>query len=479
MRRSFVAIGFTLAALFIFSNAASAAVGTGLVTASPGLDIQLFGSLKTFPTFGGNFDFNKNNTDFDWLLDESGYIDNDQVTVRNEFRLGVKGAGENWDFIAILESDFALDKDNVDRGARKGEISNDIGMTGEDFGVEKLKFTYDFNGYGLPMAIETGWQTNYLDLETGGLLYGDDHPFIGLTGKYNDISWETMALLVYDSAASDGNGTRDDWQVYTGKMTLPAGSFKISPFYAYSDNHRRSANVHYIGVQAYGKMGMLIPSAEAVYATGNKENYTADGGDADISAYGGFAALQVAVSDAFNPYFGGYIISGDDDANDDEINAFNPITNISRYSGTFGMENAFIYRYVPVIGSHLYSNTFDTLGGAGTGYGGISDSASANSPGMYSLGLGAKGAIGKWAYKAQFQYFLLAEAGALEDVTGNSIDSNMGWEIDWQLTYNFSRNFSIGNVISVFDPGQAVQDLRGEDFDQMALLDTVELTWNF
>ena len=98
-----------------------AKMGSGKVTAkSKDIDIEIFGSLKTYPTFVGNADFNEEDTAMDVLLDEGGYLDNDEVTVRNEFRLGFKGAGENWSFMVILESDIALDKNNCDRGARAG-----------------------------------------------------------------------------------------------------------------------------------------------------------------------------------------------------------------------------------------------------------------------------------------------------------------------------------------------------------------------
>jgi hypothetical protein len=428
-----------------------------------------------------NLDFNDDDTAMDFLLDESGIIDDDEMTVRNEFRLGVKGGGENFKFLAILESDFILDKENVDRGARVGEISSDFGMTGEDFGVEKLDFSYDFSSHGLPVTVQTGWNTKWLDIETGGVLFGDDHPYIGFKGNADGMTWEILNILVYDRTAN-APGALDaesrDWRVYSAKVAFPAGDMKLSPFYAYSDNNERQADVHYLGVQCFGKMGNLMPKAEFVYAMGEKDNFTAAGEEGDISAFAGFASLEMAVGDMFNPYLGGYYISGDDDATDDKIEAFNPITNISRYAGPFAMENAFIYRYVPALGSHLYSNTFDTLGTA-QGYGGISNSSSANSPGMYNLGIGTKGAMDKWSYKAQLMYFWFTEVGALEQVTAKSIDDAVGLEFDLQVTYNFTKNFSLGNVISVFDPGDGVQDLRGEDFDKTAILNTVELTWNF
>lgn len=483
MKKFLSIISLILSALLLLSGPAFADLGMGKVTpTTTDVGVQIFGSLKTFPHFVDNLDFNEADTGLDFVLDESGIIDDDEMTVRNEFRLGVKGGGENFKFLAILESDFALDKENVDRGARIGEISNDIGMTGEDFGVEKLDFSYDFTSHGLPVTVQTGWNTKWLDIETGGILYGDDHPYIGLKGSSDGISWEVMNLIIYDRTANAPgalNAESPDWRVYSAKLAFPAGDMKVSPFYAYSDNNAKNADVHYFGIQAFGKVGNISPKMEFVYALGEKDNFTATGGTADISAFGGFASIEVSAGDMFNPYVGGYYISGDDDAGDEDIEAFNPITNISRYAGPFAMENAFIYRYVPALGTHLYSNTFDTLGGGGSGYGGISNSASANSPGMYNLGIGTKGATGKWSYKAQLLHFWFSEVGALEQIEGKSIDDAVGLEFDLQVTYHFSKNFSLGNVISVFDPGDGVQDLRGNDYDEMALINTVEFTWTF
>ena len=486
-----------LALLLLVSSPAIAKMGSGEVdTGSSNVNMEIFGSLKSYPHFIGNVDFNQGDTKYDYLIDENGIIDNDEVTVRNQFRLGFKGGGDNWSFSSILEADFSLSKGNIDRGSRQGEIDN-LGMTGEDFGVEKLKFTYDFSSYGVPATLKTGWSTNHLDLETGGILYGDDHPFVGLCGKVNKVKWDVMTLFINDAIgdagsrndsfgdvtpASRGDSDQNNWTAYTAKMVIPFNNLNISPMYAYSDNRARNAEVHYMGLQAYGQMGMFAPQAEFVYAVGEKDNYNATGTqkDADISAYGGYAAVVANVSDALNPYVGGYMLSGDDDASDDEVNAYNPITNISRYSGPFGMENAMIYRGVPVLGSPLYGNAPERAG-ANTGYGGISNDASAENPGLQSLGIGTKGTCKNWSYKAQLQYFWFEDTGALEDVTSrtNDIDNAIGYEGDMQITYNFSDNFSLGNVISVFDPGDGVEDLRGPNYDAVAVVDTIEMKWNF
>ncbi|MFW5901814.1 MAG: hypothetical protein ACOCTS_02115, partial [Thermodesulfobacteriota bacterium] len=94
---------------------------------------------------------------------------------------------------------------------------------------------------------------------------------------------------------------------------------------------------------------------------------------------------------------------------------------------------------------------------------------------------------GKFSYKTQFQYFWFEETGALEDLRDDDgtplyaedIDDEIGWEFDLQLTYHFTSHFSIGNVISIFDPGDGIEDLRGSDYDETAYLDTIELIWTF
>jgi len=35
------------------------------------------------------------------------------------------------------------------------------------------------------------------------------------------------------------------------------------------------------------------------------------------------------------------------------------------------------------------------------------------------------------------------------------------------------------NVFSVFDPGDGVQDIRGDEYDDTAIMNTVEIIWMF
>ncbi len=468
-------------ALFVLVPVISfAAMGT-MEPKSKDVGVNFFGSVKTYPTFLSDVDLNDDDTSFDHVLDENGWMADHNI--RNEVRIGWTVKGENWDFMAILESDFNLNKANGDRGL-DGSSPSDSGMSGEDFGIEKFNVSYDFG----PLAVKAGWNTRFLDIKTGGLLYGDDHPYIGLDGKFNDsISWEALYLIIQDETATDGIGAIDadtlDWRAYTFKLNykLPNG-FILSPFYAYSDNDEAkaaNAKVHYLGFEGYGNLGMVTPRFELVYATGDTDTCAATGQDYDISGLAGYASADINVSPAVVPYFGMSYLSGDDNANDDDIEAFNSITNISRYTPTFGMENAFIYRYIPVLGSHLYANDFAMLGGDTPGYGGIGNSANGDSPGMLTYGVGIKGKINAFAYRAQIIFMTFEEEGALEDVYGRDIDDYVGTEYDIHLSYKFGKHFTLGNCLSVFDPGDAVEDIRGDDFDDIGFINTVEMIWSF
>ncbi len=479
MRKNYV-VAAVAAGLLLAPAGAFAKMGSGQLSAkSKDIDVEFFGSLKSYPHFMTDIDFNDQNTNRDFILDENGFMKDHSV--RNELRIGWKGEGKNWDFLVILEGDFSLNKANGDRGGDPflNFREDEIGMSGNSFGIEKLDFGYDFG----PARLSTGWNTKFLDINTGGILYGDDHPYIGLNGKCASTSWELLYLIIQDDIDDAGgvfDGDNIDWRVYTLRAGINTGTgLTVAPMYAFSDNPDHEAQTHYLGVEAYGKMGIITPRFEVVYATGEMDKDSDATGpaatqDHDIDAFGAYGSVELDLGPVFNPYVGGYYLSGDDNPTDDELEAFNGIGNISRYTPTFGMENALIYRFVPALGTHLYSNNFNTLGST-QGYGGISNSSRGNAPGMIMYGGGSKGQINEnLSYKVQVMYFTLAE----EDALGIQND-DMGLEFDLNLTYTFSNHFSIGNTLSIFEPGDAVEDLNGPDFDQTAYLDTIEMKWSF
>jgi hypothetical protein len=494
MKRA-VVIAFAIFCLVLaYASTSTAKMGSGKVSAKSGdVNWELFGSLRVYPHLVDNVDFNDDHTKYDFFQDESGSHGNEE-SIRTQARIGFNAQGQNWTFSSILESDFVYNKVNGDRGAGDPLGIDDSGMTGEDFGIEKLEATYDFAAHGIPIKLATGWNDKFADIATGGMVYGDDHPFIELSGELmRNVKWNALYLVIYDDIDESLNGDGEvsaydaddlDWRAYSLKLQFPLGDtgLNVSPFYFYSDNEGHKADAHYFGLEAIGKTGIFIPRAEFVYVTGEKDDHELGNGntdDVDIESYAAFASLEVDVHPLFKPFVGGYFYQGDEDANDGDIDAYNAITNIARYTPVFGMENAFIYRHIPVLGTHIYSGTPTMLGGSATGYGGLSNSGSANSPGMTSLGIGAKGSRNNWEYKAMMQYFEFEDTGALEDLEGKSIDDEMGIEFDVHLTYHFTDHFSLGNTLSVFDPGDGIQDLYGSDYDETAIMNTCEMIWSF
>jgi hypothetical protein len=469
-----------LAAFLAFPLTAFGTMGQ-MSPASNDINVKFFGSLKTYPSWMSDLNFNSDSDVNDVMLDENGWMTDHNV--RNELRMGWKGGNDTFDFMIILEADFNLDKNNTDRGATN-DAPDDRGMSGEDFGVEKLDVGYNFG----PFRIHTGWTTRWLDIKTGGLVYGDDHPYIGLTGNIGEnFSWELDYTIVFDEITNtSGVGPFDgddlDWRFYSvkGVYKIPSGfakGFVISPFYAFSDNTaHNNAQVSYFGLEGYGKLGMFTPRFEIAYADGDTDE-DATGTDYDISALAAFASVDIEICPAFIPYFGVKYEEGDDDPNDDDIEAFNAITDISRYTPTFGMENAIVYRYIPTLKSHLYSGNFNVTGSQ-TGYGGIGNSSKGDAPGLVMWGLGFKGKYDKWSYKVQYMDFQFDEEPiGLDGVTRT--DDEVGQEFDLRVAYAFSKHFTMANCFAAFVPGDAIEDLNGPDYDDTALVNTIELIWKW
>ncbi len=159
----------------------------------------------------------------------------------------------------------------------------------------------------------------------------------------------------------------------------------------------------------------------------------------------------------------------------DTIEAYNSIGDIMRYTPTFGMENGFVYRSVAMLGSALYAGNFNGIGNQ-KGYGGDGNTETGDAPGLIMWGLGAKGTFGKWSYKVQYMDFSFDEE---PDHIVSGIDDEVGQEFDLRVTYAFSKHFSMSNCFAAFDPGDGVQDRLGSNFDDTALVNTIELIWKW
>ncbi|MCK5540118.1 MAG: hypothetical protein KAI69_04255 [Deltaproteobacteria bacterium] len=472
MKKSYLAL--LVSVIFILATVGSsfAAMGEGTVSAKKGVDLTLFGSNRFIPTYCSNMnDFDSDITD-NTTLDEGGW--GAGFFIRNELRLGFAGKGENFGFRVILENDIHYSKSNGDRNSYAGTAS----PFGGEFGVERSKFWYDFGA----VKFTTGWDVTWADLKTGGLVYGDDHPFVMISGKAGDaMDWQINMLVIEDS--DEGVVTPDyrdsDWYAYIAKMNFKVAGLTLSPFACYSDMRKDAqgsggnAQAYYFGFEGYGKIGILMPSFELVGVTGTINDTAPGGDDYDISSFAMFASLKIDLMPEFQPYIGGYWVEGDDDWTDNDADGFVGITNITRYTPTFGMEGAYMYEHIYGLGAPLYGLTPERIGGAGAKYGGISGAGTGDNPGLIYLGLGATGKFcNNVSYKVQTAYMWFEE----ED--GMGIDNDeIGWSMDAQVKYPISSNFSVSYTISGLIPGDGVEDLSGED--DIAWITRAELVWKW
>jgi len=475
--------------------------------ASPALaEISFFGTAKVKPTYYSNFDFNDDKDDGP-IVNEGGLTKGEHV--RAEVRLGWKASGDKWKVKMIAEGDIIMEKDTVDRSFYVGAEKEGQPNTGGEFGIERAEFTYSF----LPqLELETGWDIRFLDIQTGGLLYGDDHPFLGFRGKLSrQTRYEVLYLPIQNrvnfvtNPPVGGSADSADWRVYSAKLSqsfgqpseqLPASPFyanrdfglTLSPIYAFSDNRARDAQIHYYGLEATGQVGPVKPYFEILRADGDFDN------GRDISSWAMFAGAEVPVCKAFNPYVAFRFTQGDDDDTDDDVEGWVGITDIGRFTGLMGMDGnilgedlaqsygATLYSYSPGRFYNVNSNLKDAAYQKNI-YGGISNASSGNNPGQKLFAIGARGdlsgLVDNLLYKTQAFFIWYDNTDNLINVkdSNKDVDDYAGTTFDLQLLYALSKNFSVDYIFSAFVPGDGIEDQV--DADDTAMVNMLTLAWSY
>lgn len=444
-------------------------------------DISFFGTARVLPTYYSNFDFDSNKPDAP-VVNEGGLVAGEHI--RNELRLGWKAGGDNWKIMMIAEADLIAEKDTADRsfyiGATKGDPAGP--NAGGEFGIERFEANYTF---APALVLSTGWNIRAADIKTGGLLFGDDHPFIELGGNLmENLKYALTYLAINNRQLESGvSPVTDDWRVYLLKFNALVGSgdvkFDLSPLAVFSDNRLKDAKVYYYGFEGTGQIGMFKPSFEFVYADGEFRNSTRD-----IGAYAAFLGVEVPLSKVFNPYVAFRYATGDDDLDDDDVEGFVGITDIGRFTPLMGMDGN-------ILGESLgnpYGNTLYSYAPErkfiSNQYGGISDAGSGDNPGHQILAFGSKGAISDpLSYKAQIFMIWYDKTGNIPVGAGKtetSVDDYAGTTFDLQLAYKFSNNFSTSFIYSAFVPGDGIKDqLSTTANDTVAQLASLSFIWSY
>jgi hypothetical protein len=228
---------------------------------------------------------------------------------------------------------------------------------------------------------------------------------------------------------------------------------------------------------------MIKPSFEVIVADGEFRTTPS----VDIKSMAAFAAVELAVSKAFNPYVAVRWTKGDGNRNDDEAEGFAGVTDIGRFTPLMGMDGNILGENLAsgasLFNSPLYSYAPERAGG-GNLYGGISNGASGNNPGSQILAVGVKGSLDDFSkglsYKVQGFYIRYDKTGNLVKTGGGSVDKYAGFTTDFQLMYAFSPNFSASYIFSGFFPGDGIKDqLPATADDTFASLHTMNLVWTY
>ncbi len=460
------------------------ALVTSMLCAAPALaEIGFFGTAKVKPTYYSNFDFDDSANDAP-IVNEGGLTKGEQI--RAEFRLGWAASGDKWKVKMIAEADVQYEKDTADRSFYVGSEKESQPNTGADFGIERAELLYTF---APQLELETGWDIRFLDIKTGGLLYGDDHPFIGFRGKLaQNTKYEALYIPIQNRVSLQNDpmeaSEANDWRVYSLKVDQSFGgengSFTLSPLAALSDNDSREAEIFYYGLEGTGAFGIVRPSFEVIFANGD---FDAAAGGADIDSMAAYAAVEVALNKAFNPYIAGRFTQGDDDATDDDVEGWVGITDIGRFSGLMGMDGNILgedlgQSYGATLYSYSPERAFKT-----NQYGGISNAGSGDNPGQKLLAIGTKGdlsdLVSNLSYKTQLFFIWYDETDNLVNVKnpGEDVDDYAGTTFDLQLLYPLSQNFAVDYIFSTFLPGAGIKDQV--DADDAAMVNMLSLCWAY
>ncbi len=437
--------------------------------------IEFFGTAKVKPTYYKNFDFDDDASDM-FMINEAGSVKGEHL--RAELRLGWKASGEKWSVKMITEADVVMQKDTADRTYYTTAEKLDNPNTGGEFGIERVELLYKF----MPeLELQTGWDIRALDIKTGGLLFGDDHPFIGFRGQLSENTrYELLYLPIYNMTEITTDPFEsdeiNDWRVYSLKVNQQVGNFNLSPFYAYSDNDSMEAEIHYYGAEMTGKVGKFKPSCEIVFADGEFDK------GADISSWAAFAGVEMDVCKGFTPYVALRYTQGDDDASDDDVEGWVGITDIGRFTPLMGMDGGILSEdlgqsYGATLYSYAPEREFKT-----NRYGGISNGGSGDNPGQIIAAVGAKGdlsaMVDKLSYKTQVFFIWYDETDNLVNIKnpGEDVDDYAGTTFDLQLKYALDKNFSIDYIFGVFVPGDGIEDTEGDD---VAMTNCLTLAWSY
>jgi len=353
--------------------------------------------------------FNVLGTDFfKKHVNETGWVAEDYIRIENQIYFNAMAKDRKWAFHGALEFDRPVDTVVVDD---RGGYSDDT----SDFGMERLRGTYQFNDN---LNFNAGFDLWFFP-DPAGLTYGDDAPGFWINGDYDAFDFSLAYIKAsennWGTGPTDDNLTTskdEDRDIFAGYLTydlmegqkltglymydrirnVPTGSLQQRLWQGVADQSASFANlldgadsnfsflnditdpapktdVHYLGGIYEGQLGMLNYFLEGVYRFGEVEDVRADGtnllmnphmtrDDYDISAFAVSGDVELDLSDSvgmgFKPHLGFIYTTGDDDPDDGDLEGYDGALSFQRFT-KFGGENTIIGDTNTMLGTAVYS----------------------------------------------------------------------------------------------------------------------------
>ncbi len=474
-----------VALLFVVGlvSTASAGVLSVRIPTQSGIEAR-FGMVQLWTmNWAKNYDFNSDTADFAWVGDPEGLVRDNYISHMVYFPIDFVSK-DQWRAHVLFSykgSDFDQGKD-ANYGTFQG-VDYDRWRVERAYFEFKLPFFCNLNSW-----IGVGHDVWTLDRRGGGLVYFDDDPGIRWYGNYQKFNWDFKFARKAEQTDKVDFGTDSNRDLFMLKLGYDFGpAFKPNLFAAWDRNGAMTLHypddttigtwdVYYLGANAVGKVGAFIYQAELVYQGGSvdlnkagEEHYGEN--NYDINAWAGLVNVGIDLA-AYAPSLRKFVVSlgflyasGDDDAKDDDLEGFTGITSATRFFGPWAMGTLPVHgaNSQPVIGSVIYSWLPATYYGVGPCVGGVLGKGNdhGDNPGLQALVFALDWAPApKWGFKFTAKYLQWDETDAIEAKYGESIDDEIGYEFNGMLTYKIYKNVTTFAGLSVFVPGDGIDDIN-------------------
>jgi hypothetical protein len=322
------------------------------------------------------------------------------------------------------------------------------------FGNAKPKSDPDFlqawilyTGQGL-FGVPAGLKIGHMPLK---LSYGQffDHTQMGddaLVLFVDPTKQMHIGVLTIKLAEFATTDQTDDLDAYVALMTYKfSDAFKLGLNYTYLANSDLGFSQQNAGIHADGKIGGFGYKAAVDFQFGKILD------DTDFEAkFKGYAASLYADYNINPVTLRGAAVygSGQEDADSDDLKEFTPyVGNVQNY--------AFIYEY-------QHRTTAFNPSGLNSALPSNGHAAGVANTTYVNLGVDWK-ATKDVTLSADGYYFWASKTGAFEDVTGDDVDKDAGWEIDAKVKYQIAKNLTYQIDAGYFKAGDFYEDAYGID----------------